>query len=193
MSDPDFASLAAEVTEILQRYIRIDTTNPPGNERLAADFLAEILASEGLASRALSAVPGRANLIATLPAEGSGLKALVLLNHTDVVPVEAAHWEVPPFAGVVKDGFVWGRGALDMKGMGIIELIIFLTLKRSGTSLRRPLTFLAVADEEAGSEYGVEWLDREHAEALDAAFVVNEGGYGGESYLGVERPFFGVG
>lgn len=192
MADPDFDSLAAQAADILQRYIRINTTNPPGNEELATDFLAAILSAEGVESTRLTSAPGRANLYADLPSDGSE-KPLVLLNHTDVVPVEAEHWEVDPFAGIVKDGYIWGRGALDMKGMGVIELVAFLALKRSGRPLKRPLRFFAVADEEAGSDYGVEWLDKHHPGLMDdAAFVINEGGYGAETYLGVERPLFGV-
>jgi acetylornithine deacetylase/succinyl-diaminopimelate desuccinylase-like protein len=191
MSAVDWDAVADEAIGLLQRYIRIDTTNPPGNEELAADFLSGILASEGIESRKLLSAPGRANLVADLPGRDGG-KPLILLNHTDVVPVEADQWGVEPFAGVVKDGHVWGRGALDMKGMGVLELMTVLTLKRRGVALRRPVRFLAVADEEAGSEFGVEWLDREHPDLLDAAFVINEGGYGAESYLGSERPLFGV-
>ena len=184
-------AVADEAVDLLQRYIRIDTTNPPGNEELAADFLAELLAAEGIESRKLISAPGRANLVADLEAEGDE-KPLILLNHTDVVPVEAEYWSIDPFGGEIKDGYVWGRGALDMKGMGVLELMTVLTLKRRGARLHRPIRFLAVADEEAGSDYGVEWLDREHPELLDAAFVLNEGGYGAETYLGSERPLFGV-
>jgi acetylornithine deacetylase/succinyl-diaminopimelate desuccinylase-like protein len=191
VSGIDWEALAAEAVDVLQRYIRVDTTNPPGNEERAADFLADLLAAEGIDSRKLSAAPGRANLVADLGA-GSGEKPLILLNHTDVVPVEAEQWSVDPYAGEIKDGYLWGRGALDMKGMGVLELMTVLTLKRLGARLRRPVRFLAVADEEAGSEYGVEWLDREHPELLDGAFVINEGGYGAEAYLGSERPLFGV-
>jgi acetylornithine deacetylase/succinyl-diaminopimelate desuccinylase-like protein len=191
MSDINWDDVAAEAVDTLQRYIRVDTTNPPGNEELAADFLAERLASEGIESRKLLSAPGRANLVADLPAEGNE-KPLVLLNHTDVVPVEAEYWDLDPFAGEIKDGFLWGRGSLDMKGMGVLELLTVLTLKRCGVALRRPVRFLAVADEEAGSDFGVEWLDREHPELLDGAFVINEGGYGAEAYLGSERPLFGV-
>jgi acetylornithine deacetylase/succinyl-diaminopimelate desuccinylase-like protein len=129
--------------------------------------------------------------VADLPGE-SDAKPLVLLNHTDVVPVEADQWQVDPFAGVLKDGYIWGRGALDMKGMGVLELVTMRLLKRRGVRLQRPVRFLAVADEEAGSEYGIEWIDREHPELLDAAFAINEGGYGATAYLGVERPLFGV-
>lgn len=187
----DWNAAASEVVDLLQRYIRVDTTNPPGNEERAADFLAGALAANGIDSRKLVSAPGRANLVAELPAE-TDAKPLILLNHTDVVPVEADQWQVEPYAGVLKDGYIWGRGALDMKGMGILELLAVLTLKRRGVRLRRPVRFLAVADEEAGSDYGVEWLDREHPDLIDGAFVINEGGYGAQSYLGSERPMFGV-
>ncbi len=99
---------------------------------------------------------------------------------------------MPPFDGLIKDGYLWGRGALDMKGMGVLELMTVLTLKRRGVRLRRPVRFLAVADEEAGSDYGAEWLDREHPDLIDGAFVINEGGYGSTSFMGVERPAFGI-
>ena len=191
MSDIDWDAVAAEAVDILQRYLRLDTTNPPGNEERAADFLAEILLAEGIPSRKLVSAPGRANLVATLPGE-DGEKPLVLLNHVDVVPAEADQWQVAPFSGVVKDGFVWGRGAIDMKGMGVLELATVLTLKRRGVRLRRPVRLLAVADEEAGSDFGVEWLAREHPDVIDASFVIDEVGYGAESYLGVERPLFGI-
>jgi acetylornithine deacetylase/succinyl-diaminopimelate desuccinylase-like protein len=191
MGTIDWDEVAAEAVGLLQRYIRVDTTNPPGKEELAADFLAELLAAEGIPSIKLISAPGRANLVADLPGS-SDEKPLILLNHSDVVPVEAAQWDIEPFGGLIKDGFVWGRGALDMKGMGVLELMTVLTLKRRGVRLRRPLRFMAVADEEAGSQYGVEWLDREHPEVMDGAFVINEGGYGAESYLGSERPLFGV-
>ncbi len=191
MPEPDFDAIAAETASLLQRYIRIDTTNPPGNEALACDFIEALLRSEGVDCQRYDSAPGRSNLVARLGVE-SDEKPLILLHHTDVVPAEADQWQVEPYAGRVKDGFVWGRGALDMKGMGSLELLTFLTLKRRGVRLRRPVTLLAVADEEAGSAYGVEWLDTSHPELLDAAFVINEGGYGAETYLGVERPIFGL-
>ncbi|HWO73606.1 MAG TPA: M20/M25/M40 family metallo-hydrolase [Dehalococcoidia bacterium] len=190
LPEVDWDAIAAEAVDLLSRYVRVDTRNPPGNEALACEFLAQILASEGIESRTLVSAPGRANLVADLPAGGG--KPLILLNHTDVVPVEANQWSVPPLEGIVKDGYVWGRGALDMKGMAVLELMTVLTLKRRDVRLRRPVRFLAVADEEAGSDYGVEWLDKHHPELLDGDFVINEGGYGAENYLGSERPLFGV-
>ena len=191
MTSIDWSAVADEAVDILRQYIAIDTTNPPGNEERATEFLSGLLAKDGIESRTLMAAPGRANLVAELPGE-SDAKPLVLLNHTDVVPVEADQWQVDPFAGVLKDGYIWGRGALDMKGMGVLELMTMRLLKRRGIRLQRPVRFLAVADEEAGSEYGIEWIDRTHPELLDAAFAINEGGYGATSYLGVERPLFGV-
>lgn len=191
MPEIDWDAVANEAVGLLQRYIRIDTTNPSGNEELAADFLAGLLAAEGIQSQKLVSAPGRANLVADLPGDPD-LKPLILLNHTDVVPAEAAQWSIDPLAGAIKDDYIWGRGALDMKGMGVLELMTVLTLKRRGVPLRRPVRFLAVADEEAGSEYGAEWLDRQHPEVLNAEFVINEGGYGATSYLGVERPMFAI-
>ena len=191
MLSVDWDAVAAEAVDLLQRYIRIDTTNPPGNEHLAAAFLQEVLDKEGIASQRFDSAPGRTNLVADLEAT-TDEKPLILLHHTDVVPVEGEHWSVPPFEGLVRDGFVWGRGALDMKGMAVLELMTVLTLKRAGAKLQRPVRLMAVADEEAGSVYGAEWLAREHPELLDAAFVLNEGGYGATSYLGAERPLFGV-
>ena len=191
MSAIDWNEVATEVVDILQRYVRIDTTNPAGNEVLATDFLAALLAAEGIESEVVFSAPGRANLVATLPAD-TVAKPLVLLNHTDVVPVESSYWHADPFGGTIKDGFLWGRGALDMKGMGVLELMTVLLLKRRGVRLRRPVRFLAVADEEAGSKYGVEWLDKNRPDLIDGAFVLNEGGYGAQTYLGVERPLFGI-
>ena len=123
--------VAGEAVDLLQRYIRIDTSNPPGNEELAADFLAGLLTAEGIESRKLISAPGRANLVADLEAEGDE-KPLILLNHTDVVPVEAEHWSMDPFGGEIKDGYVWGRGALDMKGTGISQLATLISLHRAG-------------------------------------------------------------
>jgi len=190
----DWDAVTDEATDILSRYLQIDTTNPPGNEEPAARFLEDILRREGIdditfydASDATS--HGRLNMLARLPGDGSA-KPIVLLNHTDVVPVEREGWDEEPFAGLIKDGIIWGRGAVDMKGMGVMELIAMLLLKRQGIALKRDVHFLAVADEEAGSEYGAEFLAREHPEVLDAEYVLNEGGWGNTNTMGVDRPSF---
>jgi len=157
-ADPrlDWDALEREATDLLCEYIRLDTSNPPGNEAIAARWFADLLRREGIESTSYEHAPGRASLIARLPgSDGSGdAEAVMLLNHTDVVPVEAQYWTEPPFAGVVRDGCIWGRGAQDMKGLGILELLTFLLFKRLNLPHRRDLVFFAVADEEARSSSG---------------------------------------
>ncbi|HXU23511.1 MAG TPA: M20/M25/M40 family metallo-hydrolase [Tepidiformaceae bacterium] len=171
----DWERATSEATTVLREYLRIDTSNPPGNEARAVSFLGDLLAAEGIPFEVAESAPGRSNLIARLgPAQGG----VCLLNHTDVVPVEREFWDVDPFAGELIDGSVWGRGALDMKGMGVIELMTFLLLKRQGVALRKGLTFMAVADEEAGSTFGVTWLAEHRPAWLDTELVINEGAYG---------------
>ena len=129
MSRIDWDAATAEAVGLLREYLRIDTSNPPGNEALAVEFLAGILRAEGIPFEVAESAPGRSNLFARLgPASGG----VCLLNHTDVVPVEREYWSVDPFGGELSDGMIWGRGALDMKGMGILELMTFLLLKRQG-------------------------------------------------------------
>jgi acetylornithine deacetylase/succinyl-diaminopimelate desuccinylase-like protein len=122
---------------------------------------------------------------------GDGRKRpLILLNHMDVVPVERQFWQEEPFSGVVKDGIIWGRGAVDMKCMGIMELMTLLLLRRQGIALSRDLLFIAAADEEVGGEFGIEWLDANHPELFAAEYVLNEGAYGSREMFGVQRPLF---
>ncbi len=186
----DWDEVLAEVTGTLREYLRIDTTNPPGNEEPAARFLGNILEREGFHTEYVEAAPGRVSLRAVLT--GSGAAApLMLLNHTDVVPAEREYWSVDPFAGVEQDGCIWGRGALDMKGMGVLELLVMLLFRRLPLTPSRDLVFLAVADEEAGSAQGIEWLDRHRPEWLrEPEFAINEGGMAGLNFLGAERPVF---
>lgn len=199
MSTPriDWQTITAEAVDLLSTYVRIDTTNPPGNETRACDWLAALLDSEGIASRRIEPGPeagaSRASLLARLPGDGSRGGPLVLLHHTDVVPVERRHWTEEPFAGAVRDGHVWGRGTTDMKGMGVMELLVLLLHRRLGLPLGRDLTLLAVADEEAGGHWGIEFLDRAHPELLDCDYVINEGGMGAQETFGVKRPIFTIG
>lgn len=174
-SQPDFAAAAAEATGLLQAYLRIDTSNPPGREKLAAEFFDAIFRAEGIESTVFDLGNGRANVLARL--QGSGRKRpIVLLNHLDVVPAEAAHWTVPPFAGEIRDGYVWGRGATDMKGTAISQLMTVLLLKRSRTPLDRDVLFLGTADEEAGTDSGVRAMVAGHRDRLaNAEFVLTEG------------------
>jgi acetylornithine deacetylase/succinyl-diaminopimelate desuccinylase-like protein len=171
------AFMKHEAVELLSRYLKIDTTNPPGNESKGAAFFAEIFDREGIGYKTYEASPGRGSIRAVLP--GSGQKgAVILLNHIDVVPARADDWCVDPFSGAIKDGFIYGRGALDMKGQGILELLAFLEIKRKGLRPCRDLIFLAVADEEAGGVNGVRYLLDQHGEEFQADLVINEGGFG---------------
>jgi acetylornithine deacetylase/succinyl-diaminopimelate desuccinylase-like protein len=172
----DSDTVGAEAIALLADYLKIDTTNPPGNEIAAARFLKAIFDREGIEARVIESEPGRANVYARLKGTGAR-KAVILLNHMDVVPADKKFWSVDPFGGVVKDGYLWGRGALDMKGHGILQLVTMLAFKRQGLPLEGDVIFLAVADEEAGGQLGAEFMLREHFDLLkDASVVLNEGG-----------------
>ncbi len=174
--DPNWKALEKEAVSLLSRYIQIDTTNPPGNEIKAAKFFKSIFDREGIEARIFESAPGRGNIYARLRGDGSK-KALVLLNHMDVVPADRRFWSEEPFGGLVKDGYVWGRGALDMKGSAIVELMTMLILKRQGIPLKRDIIFLGMADEEAGGAMGLGFMVKEHFDLFkDAEFVLNEGG-----------------
>lgn len=167
--------LRREVTTLLQDLIRIDTTNPPGNETEAAEYLARILEREGFECMVLESAPGRGNLITRLNGSGGG-PSLLLLSHLDVVAANPEEWSLDPFSGAVKEGYVWGRGALDMKSMVAQEVMVMRLLKRSGLRLRGDVILAATADEEMGGGAGVRWLLEKHPESLKADYVINEGG-----------------
>jgi acetylornithine deacetylase/succinyl-diaminopimelate desuccinylase-like protein len=190
----DWVEVTEEATELLCQYIRIDTTNPPGGEEAGALFLRDVLARDGIDSRLYDAGDGRVSISARLPASnGTAAKPIVLLSHIDVVPAEAEHWDVDPFCGEVIDDVIWGRGALDMKGMGIMELLVCALAKRHGLELARDLVLLAVADEEEGGHRGVRWLKQTEPELFDASVVINEGAYGFREFMGREVKMFGLG
>lgn len=164
----------------LQAFIKIDTINPPGNESRAVDFLANILDAEGIPYETAESAPGRGNLWARL--EGGDEPALIMLQHTDVVPADLRYWTTDPLSGEIRDGFLWGRGTLDMKGTGISQLATFISLHRAGVPLNRDVVLVATADEEAGGFFGAGWLVKEHPEIFDGAgLLINEGGNGEET------------
>jgi acetylornithine deacetylase/succinyl-diaminopimelate desuccinylase-like protein len=164
-----------EVTDLLRDLIRIDTTNPPGNEVKAAEYVAQSLEKEGFNCEVYESRPGRGNVVTRL--KGSGEKpSLLLLSHLDVVAANSQEWSVDPFGGVVKDGFVWGRGALDMKSLTAIEIMIMKLLKRNRARLKGDVILAATADEEKGGEEGAGWLSRNYPEKIHADYVINEGG-----------------
>jgi len=173
---PDFDAAAAEAAGVLQQYLRIDTTNPPGREKAAADFFQALFEKEGIASEVIDLGNGRANVLACLPGTGAK-RPIVLLNHMDVVPADAARWTVPPFSGEIRDGYLWGRGATDMKGTAICHFLTMLLLRRAGVVLDRDVLFLGTADEEEGRDSnGVRAMVEKHREKLrDAELALTEG------------------
>ena len=165
----------------LQDLIRIDTSNPPGNELPAAEYIAGVLRQEGLEPVVLESAPGRGNVVARLRSSLSGSEtkqqgALLLMSHLDVVPANPQEWSHPPFAAKVADGCVWGRGAVDTKNLTAMQLAVLLTLKREQTPLKRDVIFAATADEEVGGQYGMDWLVKEHPQLVDCQYALNEGG-----------------
>ncbi len=164
-----------ETVRHLQALIRIPTVNPPGNETPAAEYLAEVLASEGYNPLVLESAPGRGNLIARYRGR-SEAPPLLLLSHLDVVPVEPEKWTHDPFGGEVVDGFVWGRGALDMKYVAAMQLMTMLLLARERVPLARDVIFAATADEEAGGVFGIGFLVDQHLEKIRAEYAMTEFG-----------------
>jgi acetylornithine deacetylase/succinyl-diaminopimelate desuccinylase-like protein len=175
----DWAAIEVEAAQLLSRYLQFDTTNPPGHEAAAIEFLAEILRLHDFIPQIIESSPGRANLIVRLPAQnGATAPPCLLYAHADVVPATAADWSVSPFGGQIKDGFVWGRGALDDKGLGIIFLQALILLKNCSPPLNRDIILLIAADEEACGRYGVAWLLEHHPDLIKAEYVWDEGGMG---------------
>jgi acetylornithine deacetylase/succinyl-diaminopimelate desuccinylase-like protein len=168
------SELRDETVDLLSRLIQVDTTNPPGNETAAAELLRDYLEASGVACELYAKVPERANLVARIPG-GSGA-SLLFLSHTDVVLADPAEWSVPPFSGEVRNGEVWGRGALDMKSQVAASAVAVASLAREGFRPSGDLVFAACADEEVGDGFGLEWLCEEHPDAVRTAFAVNEGG-----------------
>jgi acetylornithine deacetylase/succinyl-diaminopimelate desuccinylase-like protein len=167
-------SLRAEVTDLLSRLIQVDTTNPPGNETAAAELLREYLEASGVACELYARVPERANIVGRIPGRGDG-PSLMLLSHTDVVLADPAEWSVPPFSGEVRNGEVWGRGALDMKSQVAASAVAIASLAREGFEPAGDLIFCSVADEEVGTGYGLMWLCEAHPDAVRCDYAVNEG------------------
>ena len=193
MSDRELS----ELVELLRALIRIRTVNPPGDEILAARYLEGALADEGIPSAVVEPFPGRGSIVARLHGDGTGGDPLLLLSHLDVVPAEPDGWTHDPFGGDVADGYVWGRGALDMKGMVAMEVQVMRRLARAARAagrdpdrdpipgLRRDVIFCSTADEEAGGWHGADWLVENHPDWLRAAGALNEAG-------GMTTPYAGV-
>jgi acetylornithine deacetylase/succinyl-diaminopimelate desuccinylase-like protein len=172
---PDFNAARDEAIQLLAGFIKVDTSNPPGNETKGAEYLKSIFDREGIASEIFELEKGRGNIVARL--KGNGKKRpILLMGHIDVVGVERDKWTVDPFAGVIKDGFIYGRGASDDKGMTIACLEVFLLLHRLKVPLDRDVIFLAEAGEEGTTSVGIDYMVNQHWDKIECEFALNEGG-----------------
>jgi len=188
---PDWVGTADEAVRTLQAYVRLDTSNPPGDTRQAADFLAGIIERQGIPVSRYESAPGRAILVARLKGSGAA-RPVLLLHHMDVVPADATRWLRDPFGGDLVDGEVWGRGAMDMKGLGILHLYAFLQLKAQAVPLSRDVILMAVPDEEVGGALGARWMIDHHFPELDPEYVLDEGGTGSRDLYARGKLIYGV-
>lgn len=174
---PSDQEIRQEAAVLLQQIIRLNTTNPPGNETLVAKHIQQYFQKFGIPSEIVESVAGRGNILARLKGDGSR-KPVLLLAHEDVVGADEKEWDVPPFEGKLQNGVIHGRGALDDKGMLVMNAVAFALLKRQDVPLKRDVIFLATADEEAGGEAGVKYIVENHFDRVDAEYVLNEGSFG---------------
>ncbi len=188
----DFKLVRKEVVELLQEIIKFDTTNPPGNERPLAEFLKQKFDAEGIENKILPA-PGdnRATFWARIPGEEGG-RGLLLLSHLDVVPADKKQWSVDPFSGDIKDGYIYGRGALDIKILVAMHAVVMFLLNRNNIKLKKDLIMLAVADEEEGGEAGAKYVLENFPELTECPVVLGEGGYGTVGILPDNKPMFSL-
>jgi acetylornithine deacetylase/succinyl-diaminopimelate desuccinylase-like protein len=189
----ELAKLQGDAMGWLEGLLRINTTNPPGNELAAAKYMAEILQKDGIHADVFETSPGRGFLVARLSATAvpDPSRALLLMSHLDVVGVDRSKWTVDPFGAVIKDGYLYGRGAIDDKGMTAANLAVFIALKRSGTRLNRDVILLAECDEEDGGTQGMKIIVEKYWDKIAAGYAINEGGHaamknGKVQYIGVQ-------
>ncbi|MGK2858349.1 MAG: M20/M25/M40 family metallo-hydrolase [Thermoanaerobaculia bacterium] len=186
---PEDQQVTPEI-ELLQAYIRIDTSNPPGNEQEGARFLIDQLALRGVKAELIESAPGRANVYARIEGRTEG-DGLMLLHHIDVVPADEKQWTEPPFAANLKMNMLYGRGALDMKSIGISHLLAFVDFAASGRVPERDIVFLATADEELGGGLGVAWLLEHRPDLFEGiGYALNEGGI--SESLEEKPTYFGI-
>jgi acetylornithine deacetylase/succinyl-diaminopimelate desuccinylase-like protein len=188
---PDWKAVEAEALQTLQRYVRINTSNPPGDVTRAADFVAGLLEKEGIPVTRYESVPGRSIVLGRLKGAGHA-KPLLLLHHMDVVPADASRWTHDPFGAEIADGRLWGRGSIDMKGPGVIQLYSFILLKRLNIPLDRDVLLMAVPDEEVGGGNGAVWMRKNHFADLDPEYVLDEGGVGSRDLFAPGKLVFGI-
>jgi acetylornithine deacetylase/succinyl-diaminopimelate desuccinylase-like protein len=183
-----------EITTLLRQYVAIDTSNPPGDTRKAADWLAAILEKEGIPVTRYESAPGKAIVYARLKATVSPAagKAILLLHHMDVVPADRTQWKTDPFTPTIRGDELWGRGSMDMKGQGVAQLVAFLMLKRQNVARARDVILLAEPDEEVGGALGARWMIANHYAELDPEYVIDEGGFGSTDLFAPNKTVYGI-
>jgi acetylornithine deacetylase/succinyl-diaminopimelate desuccinylase-like protein len=192
-AEPDWIPLEKRAIEFLQQYLRIRSMNPPADTRETAALIKAELERNGLTSRLYESGPtGQTSLVVRLPGRDPSKKPLLLLNHMDVVPVDEKAWKVDPFGGVIRDGQIWGRGALDMKGLGVQHLMALIALRKAGIVPSRDIVMLATPDEETGGARGIQWMIANHYADIDAEYVLDEGGMGSRDALAKNKLAFGI-
>jgi acetylornithine deacetylase/succinyl-diaminopimelate desuccinylase-like protein len=190
----DWAKVGEDATRLLQDYVRIDTSNPPGDTRKTADLLAAIFEREGIPVTRYESAPQKAILYARLKATVTppAGKAIVLLHHMDVVPADRARWQTDPFIPTIQGNELWGRGSMDMKGLGVAHVMAFLELKRQRVPLARDVILLAEPDEEVGGAMGARWMIAHHFAELDPEYVLDEGGFGSRDLFAPDKLVYGI-
>jgi len=192
-AEPDWQQIEKHSLEFLQQYVRIRSINPPADTAEAARFFQSELEKNGLTPKVYHSGPGgQTNLVVRLKGRDASKKPLLLLNHLDVVPVDEKAWGMDPFGAIVRDGFIWGRGTLDMKGIGVQQLMALITLHNAGITPSRDIVMISTADEESGGERGIQWMIANHFDDIDSEYVLDEGGMGSRDALAPNKLVFGV-
>ena len=191
---PTRAQEQEEITRLLQQYVAIDTSNPPGDTTKAAAFLTSILEKDGIPVTRYESAPGKVIVYARLKATVSPVagKAILLLHHMDVVPADRTQWKTDPFQPTIQNGDLWGRGSMDMKGQGVAQLVAFLMLKRQNVPRTRDVILLAEPDEEVGGALGARWMIANHYAELDPDYVIDEGGFGSPDLFAPNKTVYGI-
>jgi acetylornithine deacetylase/succinyl-diaminopimelate desuccinylase-like protein len=192
-AEPDWPRIETSALEFFQSYVRIPSVNPPADTTAAANFVKAYLEANGIPVRLLVSGPnGQTNLLARLAGRDRSKKPLLLLNHLDVVPVDRGAWKTDPFAAVIQDGMIWGRGTMDMKGIGTQHIMALAAMKKAGVVPARDIVMLSTADEETDGILGVRWMIKNHFPEIDAEYVLDEGGFGSREILAKDKLVFGV-
>jgi acetylornithine deacetylase/succinyl-diaminopimelate desuccinylase-like protein len=193
-ADPDWPAVEKHALELLQTYVRIASVDPPANTVAAAALIKGELEAAGFSPKLYTSGPdGQTNLIVRMAGRDRSKKPLLLLNHFDVVPVDAKAWgAIDPFGAAIKDGQIWGRGSLDMKGLAVEQMTALIEMKRSGIVPPRDIVMLSTCDEEAGGPRGIQWMLKNHWDEIDPAYVLDEGGAGSRDLFAAGKLIFGV-